>query len=108
LMVILEGLERVAVVDVLQTHPYIRARVRKLSSERPKVDALYPATRSNLLDAFQAMVQLSQVLPDELGMVARSIADDAALTDMIGSALVETPAAMRQDVLATLDVRRRM
>jgi ATP-dependent Lon protease len=107
-MVILEGLERIAIVDIVQVHPYLRARVRRLSSERPLADSIYSAARSNLLDSFQEMVQLSSVLPDELGVVARSIADDSALTDMIGSALVETNPATRQDILATLNVRRRM
>ena len=107
-MVILEGLERIALVDVVQTHPYMRARVRRLTSERPRTDVTYAAQRSILLDSFPEMVQLSQVLPDELGLVARSIADDSALTDMIASALVETAANIRQDVLATLDVRRRL
>jgi ATP-dependent Lon protease len=107
-MVIVEGLERIAIVDIIQTQPYMRARVRRLSSERPVSDSVYVAARSNLLDSFQEMVQLSSVLPDELGIVARSIADDSALTDMIGSALVETAPATRQDVLATLNVRRRM
>jgi ATP-dependent Lon protease len=107
-MVILEGLERIAIVDVTQSHPFLRARVRRLASERTTLDAIYAATRSNLLDAFSELVQLSQVLPDELGLVARSIADDAALTDMIGSALVETSTQTRQELLATLSVRRRM
>jgi ATP-dependent Lon protease len=107
-MVILEGLERIAIVDLVQTRPYLRARVRRLSSERPRVDAHYSALRSNLLDAFQDMVQLSQLLPDELAMVARGITDDSALTDMIASALVESPPAVRQDILATLDVEHRM
>ncbi|MGE5186483.1 MAG: endopeptidase La [Acidobacteriota bacterium] len=107
-MVILEGLERIALVDISQRQPYVRARVRRLASERPRVDTMYAAMRSNLLDAFHDMVQLSPLLPDELGIVARSIADDSALTDMIGSALVETAAAVRQDLLATLDVRRRL
>ncbi len=107
-MVILEGLERVALVDIVQRQPFLRARVRKLTSERPQIDTTYAAMRSNLLDAFQEMVQLSPVLPDELGVVARTIADDSALTDMIGSALVETAAAVRQDLLATIDVRRRL
>ena len=107
-MVILEGLERIAIVDIVQTHPYLRARVRRLSSERPLADSIYSASRSNLLDSFQEMVQLSSVLPEELSVVARSIADDSALTDMIGSALVETTPATRQDILATLNIRRRM
>jgi ATP-dependent Lon protease len=108
LMVIVEGLERIAIVDIIQTRPYLRARVRRLASERSISDSTYTAARSNLLDAFQEMVQLSHVLPDELSVVARSIADDAALTDMIGSALVETPPPIRQEILATLDVRRRV
>ena len=107
-MVILEGLERIAIVDIVQTYPYLRARVRRLASERPLADSIYAAARSNLLDAFAEMVKLSSVLPDELGVVARSVADDSALTDMIGSALVETAPATRQDILATLNVRRRM
>jgi ATP-dependent Lon protease len=107
-MVILEGLERVSILDVVQSHPFMRARVRRLTSERPALDAVYAAIRSNLLDAFAEMVQLSQVLPDELGLVARSIGDDAALTDMIGSALVETNPQTRQELLSTLSVRRRM
>src|SRR5262245_37914141 len=52
-MVIVEGLERIAIVDIIQTHPYMRARVRRLASERPVSDSVYVAARSNLLDAFQ-------------------------------------------------------
>jgi ATP-dependent Lon protease len=107
-MVILEGLERIAIVEYVQTRPYLRARVRRLGSHQPIIDPVYTAARSNLLDAFGEMVQLSSVLPDELATVARSIADDSALTDMIGSTLVETSPAIRQDLLATLDVRRRI
>jgi ATP-dependent Lon protease len=108
MMVVLEGLERIAIVDIIQTRPYLRARVRRLASERTLIDPIYSAARSNLLDSFNDMVKLSSVLPEELGTVARSIADDAALTDMIGSALVETQPALRQDILATLNVRRRI
>ncbi|HSD88859.1 MAG TPA: LON peptidase substrate-binding domain-containing protein, partial [Kofleriaceae bacterium] len=107
-MVVLEGLERIAIVEVMQTRPYLRARVRRLSSDRPIADSVYYAARSNLIDAFAEMVQHSQVLPEELAIVARSLADDSALTDMIGSALVEVAPPTRQDILATLDVRRRM
>src|SRR5690348_8669475 len=71
--VILEGLERIAIVDVVQTRPYLRARVRRLSSERPLGDTLYSAVRGHLLETFAEMVQLSPQLPDELALVARSI-----------------------------------
>ncbi len=107
-MVIVEGIERVAIVDIIQTRPFLRARVRRLASEKSVADTLYTAARSNLLESFHEMVQLSPLLPEELAVVARSIADDSALTDMIGSALVETATATRQEILATLDVRSRM
>src|SRR5690349_15081023 len=107
-MVILEGIERIAIVEVVQIRPYLRARVRRLASERPPQDPLYSAVRANLLNAFDELVKASVVLPDELGAVARSIADDSALADMIASALVESAPATRQDILATLNVRRRM
>ena len=38
-MVVLEGLERIAIVDVIQAHPYMRSRVRRLASERTVQDA---------------------------------------------------------------------
>src|SRR5579871_4138248 len=37
MMVILEGLERIAIVEVLQTKPFMRARVRRLDSDHPKL-----------------------------------------------------------------------
>jgi ATP-dependent Lon protease len=107
-LVILEGLERIAIIEVIQIRPYLRARVRRLASERPPHDPLYSAARANLLTAFDELVASSSMLPDELTVVARSIADDSALSDMIASALVETAPATRQDILATLNVRRRM
>jgi ATP-dependent Lon protease len=107
-MVILEGLERIAIIEVIQLRPYLRARVRRLSSERPPQDIAYSAIRANLLTAFDELVKQSAMLPEELSEVARSIADDSALSDMIASALVETAPATRQDILATLNVRRRM
>ena len=107
-MVVLEGLERIAIVDVIQAHPYMRARVRRLSSERTVIDAAYHAQRANLIEVFSEMVQVSPILPDELCVVAKSLSEDSALLDMIGSALVEVAPATRQDILATLDIRRRM
>lgn len=107
-MVVLEGLERIAIVDVIQSRPYMKARVRRLSSERAITDAAYHAQRANLLEVFTEMVEASHILPSELSVVARSLTDDAALTDMVGSALVEVAPSTRQDILATLDVRRRM
>jgi len=107
-MVILEGLERIAIVDIVQTRPFLKARVRRLASEKLPRDPSTELVRAGLLASFDELVRGSTILPIELGVVARSIADDSALADMIASALVETAPALRQDILATLNVRRRM
>src|SRR6185503_19096965 len=78
------------------------------ASEKPPRDPSTELVRAGLLASFDELVRGSTILPIELGVVARSIADDSALADMIASALVETAPALRQDILATLNVRRRM
>jgi ATP-dependent Lon protease len=108
-MLVLEGLERVAIVEELQTEPFPRVRVRRLASEgATSSDTVHSALHRNILDLFEDVVKDSPGMPDDLIVLARNIADDSALTDVIASALIEVPAASRQALLATLDVRRRM
>jgi ATP-dependent Lon protease len=108
-MLVLEGLERVAIVEELQAEPFPRVRVRRLASENTTVsETVHSALHRNILDLFEDVVKDSPAMPDDLVVLARNIAEDGALTDVIASALVEVPAASRQALLATLDVRRRM
>jgi ATP-dependent Lon protease len=108
-MLVMEGVERIAVIEELQLEPYPRIRVRRLASEKRTADqAVESALRRNVLDLFQDVVRNSPNLPDDLIVLARNIADDGALTDVIASALVDVPVAARQSLLATLDVRRRL
>jgi ATP-dependent Lon protease len=108
-MVVVEGLERVAVLDQLQIQPYPRVRVRRLASESgPNDSTMVTALRRNILDLFEEIVSRSASMPDDLIVLARNISNDGALTDVIASALVDVSSAARQALLATLDVRRRM
>jgi len=108
-MMVLEGLERIAILQELQDEPYARVRARRLASSKGGADdTLYTAMHRNVLDLFEEVVKSSPNLPDDLVVLTRNITDDSALTDVIASALVEVPGASRQALLATLDVRRRM
>jgi ATP-dependent Lon protease len=108
-MMVLEGLERIAIVDELQAEPYPRVRVRRLASELGGTrDTVYTALHRNVLDLFEDVVKGSPSLPDDLVVLARNIPDDSALADVVASALVEVAASSRQALLASLDVRRRM
>ena len=108
-MVVVEGLERVAVLDQHQIQPYPRVRVRRLASEGGPIDnPMVTALRRNILDLFEDIVTRSPSMPDDLIVLSRNISNDGALTDVIASALVDVSSPARQALLATLDVRRRM
>jgi len=108
-MLVLEGLERIAIVDELQAEPFPRVRVRRLASDLGGAgDTVYTALHRNVLDLFEEVVKSSPGLPDDLVVLARNITDDSALADVVASALVEVAASSRQALLASLDVRRRM
>jgi ATP-dependent Lon protease len=108
-MLVLEGLERIAILDELQGEPFPRVRVHRLESEvGTSAGTLFSALHRNVLDLFEEVVKSSPSLPDDLVVLARNITDNSALADVVASALVEVPAPSRQALLATLDVRRRM
>jgi ATP-dependent Lon protease len=106
---VLEGLERVAMVEAMQDEPYLKARFQQLSSHEPSFeDPVYRALKRNVLDLFTEIVEHSPTLPDDLIVMIRNLTDDGVLTDIIAAALPEVATELRQELLATLDVRKRM
>ena len=109
LRLIVQGQARLHLDEVLETKPYIRARVRRadegaLEEDRLEIDAL----QRNIKNNFQQVVSLSPLLSDDLQALAESITDPGKLTDFIASSLTTIPTATKQQVLGTLDVRERM
>ena len=109
LRLIVQGQARLHLDEVLETKPYIRARVRRaeeatLEKDRLEIDAL----QRNIKNNFQQVVSLSPLLSDDLQALAGSITDPGKLTDFIASSLTTIPTTTKQQVLGTLDVRERM
>ena len=109
LRLIVQGQARLHLDEVIQTRPYIRARVRRVEEgirgeDRLEVDAL----QRNIKNNFQQVVSLSPLLSDDLQALAGSITDPGKLTDFIASSLTTIPTATKQRVLGTLGVRDRM
>ena len=109
LRLIVQGQARLHLDEVIETKPYIRARVRHAEEgireeDRLEIDAL----QRNIKNNFQQVVSLSPVLSDDLQALAGSISDSSKLTDFIASSLTTIPTATKQEVLGTLDVRERM
>src|SRR5471032_919819 len=109
LRLIVQGLARLKLEDVLSTQPYLRARVRAASDgtnedDRLEIDALARNIKTN----FQQVVSLSPLLSDDLQTLAMNITEPGRLADFIASSLSTISTAVKQEVLETLDIRARM
>ena len=109
LRLIVQGQARLHLDEVIETSPYLRARVRQVEEgireeDRLEIDAL----QRNIKNNFQQVVSLSPLLSDDLQALAGSISDAGKLTDFIASSLTTIPTTTKQEVLGTLDVRKRM
>ncbi len=108
LFIFVEGLQRIAVEQVTQAEPYLRARVKTLQdviSERgPDFEALVRSVTS----LFQQVVQLSPTLSDDLQTVVMNIDDPGRLADFISANLPSLSPTDRQELLESLDLKSRL
>ncbi|MCR4375149.1 MAG: LON peptidase substrate-binding domain-containing protein, partial [Acidobacteria bacterium] len=105
LRLIVQGLTRLRLDRVLQTSPYLRAAVTEGADvisdpESVETDALVRNIRTN----FQQIVQLSPVLSEDLSSLVGNISEPGRLTDFIASSLSSVSTAVKQELLAMLDV----
>jgi ATP-dependent Lon protease len=109
LRIIVQGLARVRLTEILNARPYLRARVEEAleilgDKDRLEIDALQRNIKTN----FQQIVSLSPLMSDDLQTLATNIAEPGRLADFIASSLGSISTETRQEVLATLDVRERL
>ncbi len=94
-----QGLERVRLLDFVGTEPYLVARVEaapEASAPSTEVDAL----RRAVLDIFRRLVEASSELPDELAGAVENVADPRHLVYFVAS-VVPLDVATRQELLET-------
>ena len=109
LRLIVQGLARVTLDDVVSAQPYLRAKVSVAhdaiaDADRLEVDALARNIKTN----FQQVVSLSPLLSDDLQTLAMNIDEPGRLADFIASSLSTISTAVKQEVLETLDIRARL
>ncbi|MGE0394777.1 MAG: endopeptidase La [Vicinamibacterales bacterium] len=109
LRLIVQGLGRVTLSEVLETQPYLKARVAQVrdvirDEDRLEIDAQLRNIKGN----FQQVVSLSPLLSDDLQTLAANIGDAGRLADFIASSLSTMSTAVKQEVLETLDLRARL
>jgi ATP-dependent Lon protease len=106
---IVQGISRVEIQQVLTEEPYMRARVKVIENPPiPQEDAVeIEAHKRNISELFRRIVQLSPNLPDELTALPSSIDDPYVIADLVAAHL-PVGAAEKQEILETLELKPRM
>src|SRR6266508_1519859 len=108
LRLVVQGLARFRVTDVVQETPFLRARIQRLTDEAPAATLEVEALARTASGLFQKVVALSPTLPDELANVLGAAEGPGALADLIAGSLPTLPTALRQELLETMDVAERL
>jgi ATP-dependent Lon protease len=108
LRVIVQGLGRFRVLEILERAPFLRARVQAIEEQTPEADLELEALVRSVRSLFEKVVALSPGLPDELITVVGHTDDPGALADLIAASLPTLANDLKQELLETLDVRLRL
>ena len=106
---VVQGLSRLRLVEVLEDKPFLRARVQALTDPSDAAgDVESQALMRNAVALFRKVVALSPLLSDEAANLPVNILDPGTLADVIAAALPTLSTVVKQEVLETLDVRLRL
>jgi len=103
---LLQGLSRFSIEELIEGKPYQQARI-KLLEEKDVKDLETEALMSNLLALFDRILKLSPFLPPEFGPMAKSITEAGTLADLIAS-IINAPVEEKQKVLDIVDIKQRL
>jgi ATP-dependent Lon protease len=107
LRLVVQGLGRFRIAEVLETTPYVRARVESVPEEESHDVEAQALTRS-AASLFQQVVALSPTLPDELASVVSGAEAAGQVADLIAASLPALPMALKQELLETTPVKARL
>jgi ATP-dependent Lon protease len=109
LFIFVEGLQRIAIEEVTQVEPFLRARVKPLQDITPAgKESDFDALVRSVMTMFQQVVQLSPTLSDDLQTVVMNIDDPARLADFIAANLPSLSSSEKQELLESLDLKMRL
>ncbi|MGH7278700.1 MAG: endopeptidase La, partial [Candidatus Rokuibacteriota bacterium] len=97
LQLLVQGMERVRLLDFVSTEPYLVARVQG-APDRAASSVEADAQRRAAVDLFRRLVGLAGDLPDEIGVAAENITDPRQVAYLIAS-VAPLEAAVRQEIL---------
>ncbi len=104
----LEGLERLRVVEVTGVTPFLRARVELQPDVENERDAGLTALERNVQELFRQVVAHSPQLSDDLQTEIMNLDSPGRLADFVTSTLPSLSTLVRQELLETRSVRKRL
>ncbi len=103
---LLQGISRFQIVELIDGKPYQQARIKVLEDKEVK-NIETEALMANLLVLFDRILKLSPFLPPEFGPMAKSITEAGALADIITS-IINAPIEEKQKILEIADTNERL
>src|SRR5882724_3167288 len=107
-VVFLEGLQRIRINELLSLRPFLRAAVASEPDFTGEKDAELEALQRNSQDLFRDVVSHSPQLSDDLQNAAMNIDDPGRLADFIAGTLPSLSTLLRQELIETSNVRKRL
>jgi ATP-dependent Lon protease len=107
-VIFLEGLQRIQIVDLIGMRPYLRAKVEAQPDILGEADTELEALERNAQELFRDVVSHSPQLSDDLQSAAMNIDDPGRLADFIAGTLPSLSTLLRQELIETSSVRRRL
>jgi ATP-dependent Lon protease len=104
----LEGLERIRVMEVIGLKPFLRARVEAQPELEDQRDPELTALERNVQDLFKDVVAHSPQLSDDLQTEVMNIESPSRLSDFVAATLPSLNTMVRQELLETFSVRKRL
>ncbi|MDE3108824.1 MAG: endopeptidase La [Acidobacteriota bacterium] len=104
----LEGLKRIRVLEVVGLKPFLRARLQSEPDLEDQRDAELTALERNVQELFREVVARSPQLSDDLQTEAMNIDSASRLADFVAATLPSLNTMVRQELLETFNVRKRL
>ena len=104
----LEGLSRIRVMEVIGLKPFLRARVEDQPDLENQRDTELTALERNVQELFREVVTRSQQLSDDLQTEVMNQDSPGRLADFVTSTLPSLSTMVRQELLETFSVRKRL
>src|ERR671923_247519 len=104
---VVQGLARFRVVELVQEHPYLKARIEAVEDKSSIDEVEVEALGINLKKLAREVIELMPELPAAATELVESIIHPGHLADLI-AANVDVPIEEKQAVLETVDLKARM